>query len=61
MHHAMKCYENFDQYDVNEPVTYPDWSIPYTREFVQERLTLFIMVYLWAISKTCDRSVLPGG
>lgn len=35
MHHAMKCYERFDQYDVNEPVDYPDWSVPYTREFVQ--------------------------
>lgn len=35
MHHAMKCYENFDQYDVEAPVDYPDWSVPYTREMVQ--------------------------
>ena len=35
MHHAMKCYENFDQYDIEYPVDYPDWSIPYVRELVQ--------------------------
>jgi protoheme ferro-lyase len=35
MHHAMKCYENFDQYDVEAPVDYPDWSVPYTMELVQ--------------------------
>jgi hypothetical protein len=35
MHHAMKCYENFDQYDIEKPVDYPDWSVPYTMEFVQ--------------------------
>ena len=35
MHHAMKCYENFDQYDIEEPIDYPDWSVPYTREMVQ--------------------------
>jgi len=35
MHHAMKCYENFDQYDIEEPIDYPDWSVPYTREIIQ--------------------------
>jgi protoheme ferro-lyase len=35
LHHAMKCYEKFDQYDIDEPVDYPDWSVPYSREFVQ--------------------------
>ncbi len=35
MHHAMKNYENFDKYDIDEPVDYPDWSVPYTREIVQ--------------------------
>ncbi len=35
MHHAMKCYENFDQYDVEKPIDYPDWSVPYTMEYVQ--------------------------
>jgi protoheme ferro-lyase len=35
MHHAMKCYENFDAYDIEKPVDYPDWSVPYTREMVQ--------------------------
>jgi protoheme ferro-lyase len=27
--------ENTDTYDVEEPIDYPDWSIPYTREMVQ--------------------------
>jgi len=31
----MKCFENFDQYDIEEPIDYPDWSIPYSRELVQ--------------------------
>ncbi len=35
MHHAMKCFEKFDQYDINDPIDYPDWSVPYTRELVQ--------------------------
>ncbi len=35
MHHAMKNYENFDSYDLEEPIDYPDWSVPYTREMVQ--------------------------
>ncbi len=35
MHHALKCYENFDNYDPSEPIDYPDWSVPYSREIVQ--------------------------
>ena len=35
MHHAMKCFENFDQYDIDDPVDYPDMSVPYTREMLQ--------------------------
>jgi hypothetical protein len=35
MHHAMKNYENFDAYNLDEPIDYPDWSVPYTREMVQ--------------------------
>ncbi|MCP4198809.1 MAG: hypothetical protein GY869_28300 [Planctomycetes bacterium] len=35
MHHPLKCYENFDQYNVEDPIDYPDWSIPYTYELVQ--------------------------
>jgi protoheme ferro-lyase len=35
MHHAMKCFENFDKYNIEDPVDYPDWSVPYTREMVQ--------------------------
>jgi len=34
-YHAIKNYEGFDQYNVYEPISYPDWSVPYTREFVQ--------------------------
>jgi protoheme ferro-lyase len=35
MHHAMKCYENFDQYNIDDPIDYPDWSVPFTRTLVQ--------------------------
>jgi len=35
MHHAMKCFENFDNYNIDNPINYPDWSVPYTREIVQ--------------------------
>jgi protoheme ferro-lyase len=35
MHHAMKCFENFDQYHIEDPIDYPDWSVPYFRELVQ--------------------------
>src|SRR3989338_2140971 len=35
MHHAMKCYQNFDQYDIEKPIDYPDWSVPYSRIMVQ--------------------------
>jgi protoheme ferro-lyase len=35
MHHAMKCFENFDQYNIEDPIDYPDWSVPYSRELVQ--------------------------
>ena len=31
----MKNYENFDGYNIEEPIDYPDWSVPYTREIVQ--------------------------
>ena len=34
-YHAIKNYEGFDGYNVYEPVNYPDWSVPYTREFKQ--------------------------
>ena len=35
MHHAMKCYQNFDQYDIEKPIDYPDLSVPYSRIMVQ--------------------------
>lgn len=35
MHHAMKNYENMDQYSLEDPIDYPDWSVPYTREMLQ--------------------------
>jgi hypothetical protein len=31
----LEQYENFDQYDIYKPISYPDWSVPYTREMVQ--------------------------
>ena len=34
-HHALKNYHGFDDYNVYEQIDYPDWSIPYTREFQQ--------------------------
>jgi hypothetical protein len=34
-YHAIKNYDGFSGYNVYEPVNYPDWSVPYTREFVQ--------------------------
>lgn len=35
MHHAMKNYENMDEYSIDDPIDYPDWSVPYVREIVQ--------------------------
>jgi len=35
MHHAQKCFEKFDKYNIDDPIDYPDWSVPYTRELVQ--------------------------
>ncbi len=35
MHHPVKCYENFDNYNQDDRIDYPDWSIPYTFEIVQ--------------------------
>jgi len=34
-HHALKNYHGFKDYNVYEPIDYPDWSVPYTREFVE--------------------------
>jgi len=34
-YHAIKNYDGFDGYNVYDPISYPDWSVPYTREFVQ--------------------------
>lgn len=34
-YHAIKSYEGLDGFDIYEPIDYPDWSQPYTREFVQ--------------------------
>jgi len=36
MHHAQENYEHFDNYNVYEPIDYPDWSVPYWREIVQD-------------------------
>lgn len=40
MHHAQENYEGFDNYDVYEPIDYPDWSVPYTREIKQGKTTV---------------------
>lgn len=34
-HHTLKQYENFDNYDPYDQISYPDWSVPYTREIIQ--------------------------
>ncbi len=34
-YHAIKNYDGLDGYNVYDPISYPDWSVPYTREFVQ--------------------------
>ena len=39
-HHPKKCYENFDDYDEDTPIDYPDWSVPYTFEIVQDNTTV---------------------
>jgi hypothetical protein len=39
-HHAMKCYENFKQFHLEDPVDYPDWSVPYTRTLVEGKTTV---------------------
>jgi protoheme ferro-lyase len=33
--HALKNYEDFDNYDLYTPFDYPDWSVPFTMEFQQ--------------------------
>ena len=33
--HTLKQYENFDNYDPYDQISYPDWSVPYTREIIQ--------------------------
>jgi protoheme ferro-lyase len=39
-HHALKNYHGFDAYNVYEQIDYPDWSIPYTREFKQDKTSI---------------------
>jgi protoheme ferro-lyase len=36
-YHAIKNYDGFDGYNVYAPISYPEWSVPYTREFVQDK------------------------
>ncbi len=36
IHHAKENFYRFDEYDIYDPVDYPDWSVPYTREIVQD-------------------------
>ena len=52
MHHAMKCSENYDQYDIEEPIDYPDWSVPYVRELVQGKThVIYNGVPVWKYQK----------
>jgi protoheme ferro-lyase len=39
-HHALKNYHGFTDYDVYQPIDYPDWSIPYAREMKQGKTTV---------------------
>ena len=40
-YHVMKeKYENFDQYNVYNPISYPGWSAPFTRELIQGKTHL---------------------
>ncbi len=39
--HAMFNYEGFPGYDLYEPIDYPDWNVPYTREFQVENTKVF--------------------
>lgn len=39
-HHALKNYHGFDAYDVYAQIDYPDWSVPYTREFKQGKTNI---------------------
>lgn len=34
--HAKENFYMFDDFDIYDPVDYPDWSVPYTREIVQD-------------------------
>ena len=34
-HHALKNYENMENYDIDEPIDYADQSVPYWREIIQ--------------------------
>lgn len=38
--HAMFNFENFPGYDIYETIDYPDWCVPYTREFLIEGTTI---------------------
>ena len=39
-HWFNRGYENFDDYNEETPVDYPDWSVPYTFEIVQDNTTV---------------------
>ncbi len=36
-YHALKNYEGFNDYHLYDPFDYPDWSVPFTMEFQQEK------------------------
>jgi hypothetical protein len=39
--HAMFNYEHFPDYNIYKPIDYPDWSVPYTREFQVENTRVY--------------------
>ncbi len=58
-HHALKNYHGFEGYDVYEQIDYPDWSIPYTREFQQGKTrVIYNGVPVGKYQKECNRGIL---
>lgn len=72
--HAMFNYEGFPDYEVYEPIDYPDWSTPYTREFTVENTKIhyngvpagdynkpIIEAYVQSIDSILSQSMEPAG
>ena len=70
--HAMYNFENFDEFDIYEPVDYKDWSLPFTRSYVQNNTTVIyngvpvgkynepiIQAYVQALDSILSQSLTP--